>query len=504
MNKAQTLRPYQVDGLRRVLDAYKQGARRVLMILPTGGGKTSCFSSLASELARHGKRTLVLVHRRELAEQAANRFREFGTSYGLIVAGQPSRPQAPVQIATVQTLVRRRAPPAEFVVCDEAHLSTAATWQTLLDQYPHANVLGCSGSPWRMGGKPLIGAYDASVVVTTPAELTRDGFLCGYNGFSYLAPDLAKISTVGGEYNEQQSSAAMREPTIVANIVEQWSKHASHLSTVVFAVTIEHSKDLIEQFKAAGVRSEHIDGSTPLEQRRAILRRVDSGETRVLSNVGVLVEGIDIPRLKCCILARPTKSLARFIQMTGRVRRPFEGRPARIHDHAFNIKLHGLPDADRDYSLHARNEDPPALTTCEICLALYTGNVCPSCAHANAPRETGERELVTCADAEQFEFSSEAPAPEVIQPPVDVRWSEVGKVVEGVFDRSWEESTQWGTTRRYVVKGAKRSYNFPGTTRLNTLMRVVKQGDQIRVTYTGARELGGGKQMKEFTVEIDR
>lgn len=500
----QILRPYQTEALRQVLDAWKGGARSVLLVMPTGGGKTSCFAKLAAQIKHPA---IVLVHRRELATQAANRFREFGVEFGYVMAGEQAKPWARVQIASVQTLVRRNAPPAGLVICDEAHLSTAKTWQTILSQYPNARILGVTATPWRLGGKPLIGSYDASVLAATPAQLRELGFLCPYQGFSYLAPDLSKVSTKGGEYDERQSGEAMREPQIVANIVQQWKAHASHLSTVVFAVTVEHSQALTHEFKAAGVRAEHLDGGTPIEQRRAVLRRVESGETQVLCNVGIAVEGLDIPRLKCCVLARPTMSLARAIQMMGRVRRPWQGITARIHDHAFVIGRHGLPDAERDYSLHAKNADPPPLTTCAQCLALYSGRACPACAHENVKEERSEREIVSVPDAEQFEFTSDGGPtlpPEAIMPPVEIRWADVGKVVEGTFERSWEETTQWGPTKRYVVKGRKRSYNFPGTTRLNKLMERVKPGDLIRVTFVNQRQFGTGKMVKEFEVEIDQ
>jgi DNA repair protein RadD len=489
--------------LRQALDAWRSGARRVLFTLPTGGGKTTAFGYLASQLSNSGKRTVILVHRRELASQAANRLREFGVDHGLILAGEPPRPTAHTQIASVQTLVRRRPPPADLVICDEAHLSTAKTWATLLEAYPNARILGVTATPWRLSGKPLAGSYDACVVVATPAELRELGFLSPYTGFSYKAPDLSGVKTTGGDYNERQSAEAMSQSVIVDSVVEEWVKHASHLSTVVFAVTVEHSQQLTSKFRAAGVAAEHLDGSTPLEQRRAILRRVERGETRVLCNVGVAVEGLDIPRLKCCVLARPTKSLARAIQMMGRVRRPFEGLTARIHDHAFVIAQHGLPDDERDYRLSAKPERPPSLSTCEKCLAIYTGNKCPACGVEKDPVAMGERVINTIKDAEQVEFSS-GDAPHVVQrPPIDVRWDAVGRVVEGVFEKTWEEPTQYGTLRRYLFRGEKRNYNVPGTARLNALMSRVQISDSVRITYTGDTPLGEGRVRKEFKVEVD-
>lgn len=500
---AQILRPYQQNAVNQILALYRSGARRVLVVAPTGSGKTTVFASI---LANGNARGIVLTHRRELVTQASNRLREFGTDHGLILAGAPARPMARVQVASVQTLTRRTAPPADFVVCDEAHLSTADTWSKILAQYPHARILGVTATPWRLGGKPLIGAYDASVVVATPAELCAQGYLCGYQGFSYLAPDLSKVGKVGDDYNQQQSAAAMS--AIVPNVVEQWLKHASGLSTVVFAVTVEHSKALCAEFVAAGVRAEHLDGGTPIEQRRATLGRVDRGETRVLVNVGIAVEGLDLPRLKCCVLARPTMSLARAIQMMGRVRRPFEGQTARIHDHAFVIAQHGLPDSPRDYTLHAKDVDAPALpslTTCQKCFALFTGRVCPACAEVNP---TGEREIREITDAELFEFASgQMPAPTASElPAVRVEWTAKGKTVEGVYRGQGEEQSNFGGVRRlYTVEGARRLYTLPGTSELDKKMAraVLTLGQKVKIVYTGEREIGGGRSMKTFTVEAD-
>jgi DNA repair protein RadD len=498
----QELRDYQEDAIARVVEAWKQGARSVFMISPTGSGKTPAFTYLVSQVVNGGGRALILVHRRELATQACNRLTEFGIDYGLIMSGEPSKPYARTQVATVQTLSRRAMPPAGLVIADEAHLSTAKTWTDILRQYPKARILGVSATPYRLSGRPLIGEYDASVVVATPSELRERGYLCNYVGFSYLAPDLSDIKTTGGDFNEQQSAAAMSSGVIVDNIVEQWLQHSSHLSTVVFAVTVDHSKQLQARFKAAGVAAEHLDGTTSNFERRAILKRVEDGQTKVLCNVGVAVEGLDIPRLKCCVLARPTMSLARAIQMMGRVRRPWQGQVARIHDHAFNIARHGLPDTDRDYTLNAKKERPPSLTTCAECLALYSGSHCPACSHVNPVKEQAERKLNTIEDAEQFDFSSdeESATPKA---PVEIKWNDIGRMIEGVFQSVSDEQTEYGMQKRYLVRGDKRDYKLPGTARLNAAMKKVAVGSKVRVTYTGNQDLPGGKHAKQFKVEVD-
>lgn len=501
----QTLRDYQQRGLRQVLDAYGAGARSVLAVAPTGSGKTTLFGYLAAQLAASGKRALILAHRRELVEQASNRLREFGVQHGIIMAGTLPTPYARVQVASVQTLSRRSPPPADLVVADEAHLSTAKTWHDLLEQYPRARILGVTATPWRLSGKPLAGAYDACVVVATPRELREQGHLSDYVGFSYLTPDLSEVKTTAGEYNEAQSARVMSDSLIVDNIVEEWGKHASALSTVVFAVTVEHSRALTARFRSAGVAAEHLDGSTPLEQRRAILRRVEQGATRVLCNVGVAVEGLDIPRLKCCVLARPTKSLARAIQMMGRVRRPWNGVVARIHDHAFTIRAHGLPDADRDYSLTAKPEAPPSLTTCSECLAVYSGTRCPACGGENEPAPAGERVIQTVADAEKVEFSSTTEEAPVERPakPTRVSWSTPGRKVVGVYESVSVEERGSYKQKVHRLRAEKRDYELPGMTRLDALLARVPFGSLVEVEYTGETQLGGGKARKEFEVGVD-
>lgn len=508
---AQTLRDYQARGLRQIADAFRAGARRVLFILPTGGGKTTVYSEFARRMNSPG---LVLVHRRELATQGADRLREFGVPFGMILAGEPENRNARVQIASVPSLRRRaQKPPARFVIPDEAHLSTAATWDETLALYPDSLVVGFTATPWRLSGKPLSGSYDRVIVGATPRELRAQGYLCPYVGFSYKSPDLSGLRKTADDYNAHDTDAAMREPSIVANVVEKWREHASDLSTVVFAVTVEHSKQLTAEFRAAGVSAEHVDGSTPKLMRAAVLRRVASGETRVLCNVGIAIEGIDIPRLKCCVLARPTMSLTLYLQMVGRVMRPWQGVTARIHDHAFVIGQHGLPDAERDYSLHAKPEKPPSLRQCEECFALYSGEACPSCGHENAPRIVGEREIVTVDDAEMFEFGSDtaglqdvtAPQSAAFSPedlaPVTVRWERIGMFREGVYRGHTEVKETWGVRKLHRVVGDQRVYQLPGYAQLDRDLARVREGERVRVTFTGLRNLSGGKTAYQFRVQ---
>jgi superfamily II DNA or RNA helicase len=506
----QTLRDYQADGYARILDAFRGGATRVIAVAPTGSGKTTIFTHWCAQLAAQSQRSLILVPRRELAYQAANRLREFGVPFGYIMAGEQRRATI-CQVASYQSLSRRTFPPANLVIVDEAHLSTAPTQLAIIRHYVDQGVpvAGFTATPWRLGGTPLSGLYDGLVVIDEPRRLRELGHLCKYVGFSYKHPNLAEIKTVAGEYDDRSSATAMSKSLIVDNIVEEWGKHARGLSTVVFAVTIDHSKHLTDRFLASGVRAEHLDAKTTHEQRKAILRRVEDGTTQVLCNVGIAIEGIDIPRLKCCVLARPTKSLVKALQMTGRVMRPWQGVTARIHDHAFIVNEHGLPDDVRDYSLVEREfpgapEALESLRTCKVCFAIYRGDSCPLCGER---RSATAAELKTIEDAEQIAFSSDEQLPpkpiELL--PIQVRWNTPGRVYEGVLGRAFDLRQDWGMQRYYELHATHRVYHLPGTVELTQkLNRVTTPDSQVRITYTHDEPLPGGRTKKKFTVQVNR
>lgn len=387
----QTLRPYQIDALNRLRDGIRRGVKRQILMIATGGGKTSVAAEMITTAVGRGKRVLFLAHRRELIDQCSARLDQFSIEHGVIMAGHRRyQPMLQVQIASVQTLVRREVKPrADLIVVDECHHARAGSYQKILDCYPTAPVVGLSATPWRMDGRGLGELFEEIVVGATTAELIKQGHLVPFTGFAYDAPDLSNVERRGGDYDEHGLELVMGGVRLLGNIVGQWQAHAAGLRTVVFAVTVAHSKEIVERFRHAGVAAEHVDGETPTELRAAILERLRTGETTVVSNVGVLTEGWDLPSCEVCILARPTQSVGLYLQMVGRVLRPAPGKAvARIHDHAGCIVQHGPPDYERDYSLDAdvsvgkrKSAKPPPMRTCLGCFAIYTPELeaCPAC-----------------------------------------------------------------------------------------------------------------------------
>lgn len=399
------LRDYQSRAIDELRARLLQGKRRLLLVAPTGAGKTVIASEMIRSANERGTPTLFLAHRKELVDQPSKKLDELGIDHGIVMASHwRSKPWLPVQVASVQTLVRRleNKPRAGLIIIDEAHHARATTYEQILKAYPGVPVIGLTATPWRMDGKGLGDLFEDSCLVTTPTKLVSDGWLVPVSGFAFDSPDLRKVARTGGDYNGDELGAVMGGTKIVGNIVEQWLKHARSpsgrpLRTVVFAVNVEHSKQIVEQFRAAGVAAEHLDDQTSPREREAVFARLHTGQTTVLSNVGICTEGWDEPLLGCVILARPTLSVGLGIQMIGRGRRPAPGKDRMLlHDHAGVVMQHGLPDDDRDWSLTAdvrvgkkqQGQKTQAVRVCKKCFALYnpTLEACPLCGASNPKR----------------------------------------------------------------------------------------------------------------------
>lgn len=410
------LRPYQAALVEKLRAAIRAGHRRILAQSPTGSGKGSVLATMVQTCTSRGRPCVVMTPRRELVEDLSARIGSLGVEHGVILAGDKRvRPESLCQVASVQTLARRTKPPADLVIVDEAHHSTAASHEKILAAYPDATIIGFTATPCRLSGKGLGTIFDSLVIGPQPAELVRDGYLVPVTGFAYDAPALAGVHKTGGDYNEAELGVVMGGTKLVGNIVEQWRAHAAGTRTVVFAVNVEHSKHLVEQFQAAGIPAEHVDAEADRSVRTEVFARFRSGETPVLCNVMLATEGFDLPEIGCVVLARPTMSLALALQMIGRGRRPVPcpcgliphwqqttcecglpvvKRALRLHDHAGVIMQHGLPDEPREWTLEhgasAGKKAALSVRTCSKCFALFDpakNPACPRCGFVNVVKK---------------------------------------------------------------------------------------------------------------------
>jgi DNA repair protein RadD len=385
------LRPYQLASIAEVRDAIRKGRRSVMLCIPTGGGKTLTAATILIAAIAKGSRVLFVAHRKELIDQTARTFGRLGvTSYGIIRAKDPRIDLSqPIQIASIQTLARR-APleNIDVVVIDEAHRAMAESYKKFLfDAYPNAVFLGLSATPVRTDGKPLGDAFKALVIGARYSELIDGGHILAPTVYGTpMLPDLAHVRTTAGDFNQEDLEAAVNRSALIGNIVEEWQKRHDGRRTVVFAVSVLHSRALCEAFTAAGARAGHIDGNTPEDERAETLAKLEAGGLDVVCNVGVLCEGWDMPACKLLVLARPTKSLALYMQMAGRILRPWENVSPIILDHGGNVDRHGMPHEDREWSLDTKMKKGGGVApskACPKCFAYVAASclVCPHCEH---------------------------------------------------------------------------------------------------------------------------
>ena len=366
------LRPYQTDCVAALRASYASGHRAPLLALPTAGGKTIIFAAITAGAVAKGRRVLVVAHRRELIRQASVKLTDAGAPHGIICAGFDAEPDAPVQVASVQTLAQR--PDAlsrtDLIVLDEAHHCRAGQWRALLAAHPEAKLLGVTATPARLDGKGLGiaagGCFDDLVVGPPIAQLVAEGYLVPTRIFAppeRLAErlDLSDVRVRGGDYVIADLERAVSSGHIVGDCIEQYREHADHQPAITFCVSVAHASDVAERFRDAGYRAVCVHGGTPKNQRDAAIAGLADGSVELLTSCDLISEGLDVPVVGAVILLRPTKSLVLFMQQVGRGMRPAPGKDALIVlDHVNNTLVHGLPDLERSWTLDGIAKEEPA------------------------------------------------------------------------------------------------------------------------------------------------
>lgn len=303
-------------------------------------------------------------------------------------------------------------PPADLVIIDEAHHCPATTYKAVIDAYPNATIIGLTATPCRGDGRGLGGIFETLVQCPQVQPLIDLGHLVKPKYFAPIdvQPDLKGVHITAGDYNKAALAKRMNQDALVGDIITNWHKFGEQRPTVVFTVDVAHSVHITQEFVAAGVPAEHIDGSTPKEERDATLKRLKSGDIKVVCNCMVLTEGWDCPEASCCVLARPTKSMGLFRQMIGRILRPADGKTdAIVIDHSGAVRRHGFvedavewtldPDTKAETPAHKSHKDGTTdrLKDCPKCQAIMTaGKPCFSCGFMPAPRA----EAIVFADGE--------------------------------------------------------------------------------------------------------
>jgi superfamily II DNA or RNA helicase len=384
------LRPYQQQLVTDIRLQYQLGHRKVLAVLPTGAGKTVCFSHIAQAAAKKGNRVLIAVHRQELLDQAC---RSLPMAHGVIAANRAMDLSAAVQVASVQTLARRlHKLPRDFfqlMIIDEAHHSNAGTWARTLEHFHQAHLLGVTATPCRGDGRGLGDYYQAMVEGPSAAWLTDNGYLAPARVLAPPGFDATGLRKRMGDFDTKE--AEHRIGTIMGDCLSHYRKHLDGQTAIAFCCSVAHAEAVARLFMGAGIPAASIDGSMTSEQRRDLLQALGTGRIRVLTSCALIGEGVDVPSVGGCILLRPTASTSLHLQMIGRCLRPSPGKAAAVVlDHVGNTlrlghhlelrewTLEGLAKRDRDKA--------PSVKVCPQCFAAMASQAkqCGECGHTFA------------------------------------------------------------------------------------------------------------------------
>ena len=402
------LRPYQESVVHGIRTAFADGYRRVLVVCPTGGGKGVIAAAIMAMTAAKQNSCNFFADQRELNDQLAKHLEGADLPYEMVMAGRKNEYQSVEEFDQAQfcrliakdTLWARRNkmefPPAHVVQVDEAHKSLAKTWTTVIETYSGALVIGWTATPCRTDGKPLGDFYDKLVLGPTYSQLQKDGFLVPVRCWAPNRPDLKGLKISRGDYTKGALEERMNRSQMVGSIIDEWKRNANDRYTFAFACGLGHSTHIRDEFRRIGVSAETVDGKMGQRQREDILGKARDGRIQVLCNYGVLTTGVDLPRFKYLICARPTKSFSLWRQMGGRIQRPWEDHDhCFIQDHSDNAINFGYPDEDVEWVIdgdkpiellhqeqrerNERDEREAPERLCGNCAKKFVGRTCPRC-----------------------------------------------------------------------------------------------------------------------------
>lgn len=415
-----SLYPFQGTLVSDLSAAFRQ-YMSVLLVLPTGGGKTVCFSYLAGRMLDSGHRTIIMAHREELLEQISKTLTAFGIRHGMIAAGVEYDPEPLIHVASVMTLVRKldivQAP--KWLIIDEAHHAIASSsYGKIVNPWrasnPKMRLLGVTATPIRLSGQGLgvqaEGPFEHMVQGPSVRWLIDNGYLSNYR---LVVPpsrlDLSKLHKRAGDYVRGEVEVQLDRPQIVGDVIGQYRKLLNGAPTVLFAPSINSAEMFAQRFRDAGFQAMSVDGKMDKDLRRTAISDFRRGAIQVMASCALIDEGFDLPGIMGAIDCSPTESLARVLQRWGRALRKAPGKDrAILIDHVGNsgsmesgefVPKHGLPDDERHWSLMGRekgqSDDEARMMgpkRCGECLSLSTGRalVCSEC---GSPFPVKEREV---------------------------------------------------------------------------------------------------------------
>lgn len=415
------LRPDQFDLEQRTYDAWNRGARNVLAVLPTGGGKSVIVSEIALKKHLLGSVQVKIAHRNELVGQLSMHIARRGIKHRLIASKSTIAaaiadhraefgrslivPDANCAVAGVDTLLARAdqlkpwAQQVDHWTIDEAHhVLRNNKWGRAVAMFPNAYGLGVTASPQRADGMGLgshhDGVFDDMIIGPSMRELISIGALCDYqiaipeSDFQIDEADLAP----SGDWSTARMREASQKSHIVGDVVQSYVRWAYGKRGICFATDVETAGEMAQRFNDVGIPTAAVSAKTPADVRNDYIRRFRDGRLWMLVNVDLFGEGFDVPAVEVVIMARPTASLAVYLQQFGRALRVLAGKAyGLVIDHVSNWKRHGFPDKPHSWTLdrrekRARREPDPEeieLTACRSCSRPYE-RCLPACPYCGA------------------------------------------------------------------------------------------------------------------------
>ena len=366
-----TLRVYQQQAKNAIFEAWDR-IDSVMFQMPTGTGKTRLFTSIINDINRYSiaikqpVKIIVIAHRTELIDQIDESLGKYNIAHGIIAGGRERNLKMPVQVASIQTITNphniddAKKLNADFLIIDEAHHSLARTYKSLWDLYPKAKRLGVTATPWRMSGNGFTGLFDDLIMSWPVKKYIDEGYLSHYNYYSLKqSSDISKqIDTINefnleGDYKVSAMEHVMNTSKIRAQLLDAYLTLAEGKKGIIYAISQAHSKKICQEYAARGIKIATIDSQTPVLKRKQIVNDFRQGKITIIVNVDIFSEGFDCPDIEFVQLARPTCSLAKYLQQVGRALRPTEQKShAIILDNVGMYQRFGLPDARRYWRHH--------------------------------------------------------------------------------------------------------------------------------------------------------
>ena len=326
-----SLRPYQNEAKSAVLEQWEQGVQRTLLVLPTGCGKTIVFAKISEDCVKRGERVLILAHRGELLEQAADKIHKACNLNCAVEKAEETSLGSfwRITVGSVQTLMREsrlaRFLPDYFdtIIIDEAHHAISDSYQRILQHFSGAKVLGVTATPDRGDMKNLGQVFDSLAYEYTLPRAIREGYLCPIKALTIpLNLDLTGVSVQAGDFRAADLDSAL-DPYLY-QIADEMLRNCSDRKTVVFLPLVKTSQKFRDILNQRGFRAAEVNGNS--DDRAEILRDFDDGKYNVLCNSMLLTEGWDCPSVDCVIVLRPTKVRGLYCQMVGRGTRLSPGK----------------------------------------------------------------------------------------------------------------------------------------------------------------------------------